>query len=129
MEIRFSAVSWTTALKYHVCVQIQACKYVFQIGAVSETNHLCEESRSAGRTRGVPFPISAGKLIPAPHHFDDGVACPRFALDFAGNLARALVFVYANRRHHFLLPPQGLHPPPSLKRRDGHHPMRWLPSS
>jgi hypothetical protein len=50
----------------------------------------------------------------------------RFALHFAGNLARALVFVDANRRHHFLLPDQGLDAQACIQRRDGDHPMGWI---
>src|SRR5258708_847333 len=67
-----------------------------------------------------------GKLIPVPHQFDDGVACRRLALDFADNLACALVFVYADRRHKFLLPDQGLDAQACLQRRDGDHPMGWI---
>jgi hypothetical protein len=62
--------------------------------------------QAAGTTRGAPFPVSAGKLIPVPHQFDDGVACRKLTLHFAGNLARILIFVHADRRHHFLLPDQ-----------------------
>jgi hypothetical protein len=70
----------------------------------TETKYLCEERQGTEMTRGRPFPFSTGESIPVAHQFDDGVACRGFALDFAGNFARALVFVYANRRHNFLLP-------------------------
>src|SRR5258708_33524608 len=65
-------------------------------------------------------------LIPVAHKLDNGMARHRFALHFAGNLARALVFVYANRRHHFLLPDQGLDAQACLQHRDGDHPMGWI---
>jgi hypothetical protein len=65
-------------------------------------------------------------LIPVADKLDDGMARRGFALQFAGNLARTLVFVNANRRHHFLLPDQGLDAQVCLQRRDGDHPMDWI---
>src|SRR5258708_22433085 len=65
-------------------------------------------------------------LIPVADKLDNGMAGHRFALHLAGNLARALVFVYANRRHHFLLPDQGLDAQACLQHRDGDHPMGWI---
>src|SRR3981189_3307233 len=83
------------------------------------------ETIAPARLRALNDAISAhsskswpAKLFPVPHHFDDGVACRRFALHFAGNLARALVFVYPDRRHQFLLPDQGLDAQARLQRRD-----------
>src|ERR1700704_6098860 len=65
-------------------------------------------------------------LIPVADKLDDGMARHRFTLHLAGNLARALVFVYANRRHHFLLPDQRLDAQACLQHWDGDHPMGWI---
>ena len=78
------------------------------------------------RMRGAPDCRTRAALIPVADKLDDGMARHRFALHLAGNLARALVFVYANRRHHFLLPDQGLDTQACLQHRDGDHPMGWI---
>src|ERR1700730_12047280 len=69
---------------------------------------------------------SRAALIPIADKLDDGMAPHRFALHFAGNRASALVFLYADRRHHFLLPHQGLDAQAYLQRRDGDNPMGWI---
>src|SRR6266852_7252646 len=69
-----------------------------------------------------PNIFNALDLIPVPYKLDDGVARHTFALDFADNFARALVFVYADRRDKFLLPDQRLDAQARLQHRDGDHP-------
>src|SRR5216683_3629806 len=83
---------------------------------------LCEERKDAW----APFSMSAPELSPVADKLDDGVACRGFALDFAGDFARALVFVYADRRHKLLLPDQRLDAQTCLQHRDGDHPMGWI---
>src|SRR3984893_3077328 len=65
-------------------------------------------------------------LEPLAHTLDDGTAYRRFSLYFAGNLARTLVFVNANRRHQFLLPDQGFDEQARIQHRDGDYPSRWV---
>src|ERR1700738_3784222 len=50
----------------------------------------------------------------------------RFVLHLSDNAARALVFVFTNRRYHFLLPDEGLDAQACLQHRDGDHPFRWI---
>src|SRR6266481_389536 len=83
---------------------------------------LCEERKDAW----APFSTSAPELSPIADKLDDGVACRGFVLDFAGDFARALVFVYADGRDKFLLPDHRLDAQACLQHRDGHHPMRWI---
>src|SRR6266852_1811243 len=83
---------------------------------------LCEERKDAW----APFSMSAPELSPIADKLDDGVACRGFVLDFAGDFARAFVFVYADRRDKFLLPYHRLDAQACLQHRDGHHPMRWI---
>src|SRR5258708_31978384 len=98
------------------------------------TNVRGESPRLPARAETWGIPLSTTRrprysLIPVADKLDNGIARYRFALHFAGNLARALVFVYANRRHHFLLPDQGLDAQACLQHRDGDHPMGWIASA
>src|SRR5260370_17027115 len=86
---------------------------------------LCEERKDAW----APFSMSAPELSPIADKLDDGVACRGFVLDFAGDFARALVFVYADRRDKLLLPDHRLYAQACLQPRVVPHPIPLLPTA
>src|SRR6266853_3640834 len=79
-----------------------------------------------GKGRGTHFPISGGKSIPIADKLDDRMTRYRSVLHLADNAACALVFVFAHRRYHFLLPDKGLDAQARLQHRDGDYPFGWI---